>query len=336
VSTTVGDLVDRIFREYLEPADAVESYSYLTGAISTTTQTTFNYEEDMFSSEEEDALGAGAIVEIGQELMFSKSLNVVTNEVTVQRGARGTTATTHDAGSIVKITPAFARKNVYDAVSDQIKNLYPTLFATETIELTASTGYKLLGTHGSNVDNYNYLITPLKAISQYTDWQSGSDQTGLKYNGVAIEMIDLPNPFVYTDDTSTERTKTYTTGPDVVHAVQFAGISAGHTVYVTFKKKFIEPTNENTTLASIGLETEYEPIVMAGAAAQMLVGKDIKQINASYITDQISVQNAPVGSSNTISSSLLRYQQLLIQQARSNLRSKYPEPVQLNSILYPT
>ena len=123
----------------------------------------------MFSSEEEDALGAGAIVEIGQELMFSKSLNVVTNEVTVQRGARGTTATTHDAGSIVKITPAFSRKNVYDAVSDQIKNLYPTLFATETLELTASTGYKLLGNHGSNQDTYNYLITPLKAISQYTD-----------------------------------------------------------------------------------------------------------------------------------------------------------------------
>ena len=336
MSSTIGDLVDRIYREYLEPADAVESYSYLTGSISSTGQTTFNYEEDLFSSEEEDALGAGAILEINQELMFSKSLNVVTNEVTVQRGARGTTATTHNAGDIIKITPAFSRKNVYDAVSDQIKNLYPTLFATETIELTASTGYKLLGNHGSNQDTYNYLITPLKAISQYTDWQSGSDQTGLKYNGVAIEMIDLPNPFVYTDDTSTERTKTYTTGPDVVHAVQFVGISAGHTVYVTFKKKFIEPTNETTTLASIGLETEYEPIVMAGAAAQMLVGKDIKQINASYITDQIAVSNAPIGSSNTISNSLLRYQQLLIQQARSNLRSKFPEPVQLNSILYPT
>ena len=336
MSTTIGNLIDRIYREYLEPPDSVESYSYLTGAISTTTQTTFNYEEDMFSSEEEDALGAGAIVEIGQELMFSKSLNVVTNEVTVQRGARGTTATTHDAGSIVKITPAFSRKNVYDAVSDQIKNLYPTLFATETLELTASTGYKLLGNHGSNQDTYNYLITPLKAISQYTDWQSGSDETGLKYQGVAIEMIDLPNPFVYTDDTSTQRTKTYTSGPDVVHAVQFVGISAGHTVYVTFKKKFIEPTNEDTTLASIGLETEYEPIVMAGAAAQMLVGKDIKQINAAYITDQIAVQNAPVGSSNTISSSLLRYQQLLIQQARSNLRSKYPEAVLMHGVNYPT
>ena len=335
MSDTIGNLVDRVFREYLEPMDSVESYSYLTGGISDS-DTTLAYANDMFSSEEEDALDAGAILEVGQELMFSTALNTVTNEITVTRGARGTTAAAHSAGDLIKITPAFPRKNVFDAVSDQIKNLYPTLFAVETIELTASTGYKLLGTYGTDGDTYNYLVAPLKAISQYTDWQSGSDETGLKYNGVAIEMIDLPNPFVWTDDTSTERTKTYTSGPNVVHAVQFVGISAGHTVFVTFKKKFVAPTSETTTLASIGLENEYEPIVMAGVAAQMLVGKDIKNVDARYITEQMAAQNYPVGSSNSISSSLLRYQQLLIQQARSNLRSKYPEPVQLNSILYPT
>ena len=336
MSDTIGNLVDRVFREYLEPMDSVESYSYLTGDVTTTTQSTINYEEGLFSTEEEDALGAGAIIEVNRELMFSKGLNAVTNEITVERGVRGTTAATHDANDIIKIAPAFTRQAVYDAVSDQIKNLYPTLFAVETIELTASTGYKLLGTYGTDVDTNNYLIAPLKAISQYTDWQSGSDQTGLKYNGVAIEMIDLPNPFTWTDDTQTERTKTYTSGPNVVHAVQFVGISAGHTVYVTFKKKFVEPTSEETELATVGLETEYEPIVMAGVAAQMLVGKDIKNVDARYITEQMAAQNYPVGSSNSISSSLLRYQQLLIQQARSNLRSKYPEPVQLNSILYPT
>jgi len=335
VSDTIGNLVDRVFREYLEPADSVESYSYLTGGISDS-DTTLAYANDMFSSEEEDALDAGAIIEVGQELMFSTALNTVTNEITVTRGARGTTAAAHNASNLIKITPSFTRKAVFDAVSDQIKNLYPTLFAVETIELTASTGYKLLGTYGSDVDTNNYLIAPLKAISQYTDWQSGSDQTGLKYNGVAIEMIDLPNPFVWTDDTQTERTKTYTSGPNVVHAVQFVGISAGHTVFVTFKKKFVAPTSEATTLSSVGLETEYEPIVMAGVAAQMLVGKDIKNVDARYITEQMAASNYPVGSSNSISSSLLRYQQLLIQQARSNLRSKYPEPVQLNSILYPT
>ena len=132
------------------------------------------------------------------------------------------------------------------------------------------------------------------------------------------------------------QTKTYTTGPNVVHAVQFVDISAGHTVFVTFKKKFVEPTNESTTLATVGLEIEYEPIIMTGAAAQLVVGKDITRLNTPYITEQLEAATSPVGSSNSISQSLLRYQQLLITQARSNLRSKYPEPVQLNSILYPT
>ena len=55
MSSTIGDLVDRIYREYLEPMDSVESYSYLTGDVTTTTQSTINYEEGMFSTEEEDA-----------------------------------------------------------------------------------------------------------------------------------------------------------------------------------------------------------------------------------------------------------------------------------------
>ena len=335
MSSTIGDLVDRVYREYLEPVDKVESYSYLSSGINDSVDS-ITYDGNLFSIEEEDALDAGAIVEVGQELMYTTALNATTNTITVKRGQRGTTAAAHSAGDLIKISPAFPRKNVFEAVVDQIKNLYPTLFAVETIELTASTGYKLLGTHGSDGDTYNYLVAPLKAISQYTDWQAGSDQTGLKYNGVAIEMIDLPNPFVYTDDTQTERTKTYTTGPDVVHAVQFVNIAAGHTVYVTFKKKFVAPTLESTTLASVGLETEYEPIVMTGVAAQLIAGKDITKLNASYITEQLETTVTPIGSSSNIGNSLLRYQQLLIQQARSNLRSKYPEPVQLNSILYPT
>ena len=335
MSSTIGSLVDRVYREYLEPVDKVESYSYLSSGINDSVDS-ITYDGNLFSIEEEDALDAGAIVEVGQELMYTTALNATTNTITVKRGQRGTTAAAHSAGDIIKIAPAFPRKNVFEAVVDQIKNLYPTLFAVETVELTASTGYKLLGTHGTDGDTYNHLVAPLKAISQYTDWQAGSDQTGLKYNGVAIEMIDLPNPFVYTDDTQTERTKTYTTGPDVVHAVQFVGISAGHTVYVTFKKKFVAPTSEASTLTSVGLETEYEPIVMTGVAAQLIAGKDISKLNASYITEQLETSVSPIGSSNSIGQSLLRYQQLLIQQARSNLRSKYPEPVQLNSILYPT
>ena len=330
MSVTVGDLVDRTFREYLEPMDDIVSYSYLTSGIDNST-TTIPYNGDLFSVEEEDALDAGAIIEIGQELMYAKELNTVTNEITVQRGARGTTAASHSLGAVIKISPPFPRKNVYDAVVDQINNLFPTLFSVQTQAVTSATGYTLLGSYDAPGTN-NYIVSIIRAISQYTDFSAGSDTTGIVFNPVTCQLIELPNPFTYTDSGGTERTITYSSGPSVVNAIQFSNISAGHTTYVTFKKKFIEPTAESDTLASIGLEPEYEAIIMAGVAAQVMSGRDIPSATANYITDQMSIQNFPVGSANNIRNSLLQYRNLLIEQARKYLRAKYPEAIAVNGI----
>jgi len=328
----IGNLVDRTYREYLEPMDDVVSYTTLSTSMNdSVTSVVFN--GDLLSVEEEDALDAGAIIEIGQELLICTDLNAVTNTITVTRAARGTTATSHTSGDLIKIAPPFPRKNVFDAVCDQIKNLYPTLFATETLEVVVGDGFTLLGSYSAPGTN-NYLVAPIKSISQYTDFAANSDSTNVVFRGVAVELIDLPNPFTYTDDTSTERTITYTTGPDVVHALQFSGIASGHTAYVTFKKKFIDPTAETDTLATVGLEDEYEPIIMAGVAAHMLSGRDIPTATTDYITDQLSTSSFPVDSATRIRNSLLSYQRALIQQARKDLRARYPEPVSINNIVY--
>ena len=150
MSTTIGDLVDRTFREYLEPMDDIVSYTTLTSGIDDSA-TSVSFNGDLLSVEEEDALDAGAIIEIGQELMIATDLNAVANTITVTRGARGTTAAAHSGGAIIKIAPPFPRKNVFDAVCDQIKNLYPTLFATETKISVTSKGYQILN---GSTDNY--------------------------------------------------------------------------------------------------------------------------------------------------------------------------------------
>ena len=327
--STIGNLVDRTYREYLEPMDDIVSYTTLsTGINDSVTSVVFN--GDLLSVEEEDALDAGAIIEIGQELMICTDLNAVTNTITVTRAARGTTATSHTAGDLIKISPPFPRINVFDAVCDQIKNLYPTLFATETKSVTSKVGYIPLS--GAND---NYLIAPLKAISQQTDFAANSDESGVIYRGVAVELIDLPNPFTYTDADGVSQTITYSNnGPNKVNAVLVYNVSAGHTVFVTFKKKFVEPTAESDTLATIGLENEYEPIIMAGVAAQMMAGRDIPTATADYITDQLSVSNFPVDSATRVRNSLLAYQRALLQQARKDLRARFPEPVTINSINY--
>ena len=265
--------------------------------------------------------------------MICTDLNAVTNTITVKRGMKGTTAAAHTAGDIIKISPPFPRKVVFDAVKDQINNLFPTLFAVETQSVVASTGYTLLGAHDAPGTN-NYLVSILSAISQYTDFSTGSDSTGTIFQPVTSSLIELPNPFTFTDSDGVSRTITYTTGPSVVHAIQFSSIAQGHTVLVTFKKKFIEPTAESDTLTSIGLEPEYEPIIMAGVAAQMIAGRDIPTATADYISDQMAVSNFPVGSSNNVRNSLLQYQQLLVNQARKYLRAKYPEAVSVDGQVY--
>ena len=328
--SNIGNLVDRVYREYLEPMDDVVSYTTLsTGINDSVTSVVFN--NDLLSVEEEDALDAGAIIEIGQELMICTDLNAVTNTITVTRAARGTTATSHSAGDLIKIAPPFPRKNVFDAVCDQIKNLFPTLFAVETQSVTTGTGYTLLGSQETPGTN-NYIVSILSAISQYTDFTQNSDTTGVNFSPVTCSLVELPNPFTYTDNNGTSKTITYTTGPSVVHAIQFANIATGHTAHVPFKKKFIEPTAETDTLATIGLEDEYEPIIMAGVAAHMMSGRDIPTATADYISDQLAVSNFPVGSANSIRNSLLQYQQLLITQARKYLRAKYPEAVEINGV----
>jgi len=332
MSTTVRNLVDRTFREYLEPADELTSYTSVASTLSSSA-TTLSFDADLLTQEEEDVMDAGTILEIDQELLYCTGLDTVNNFVTVVRGVRGTTADSHDVGAIVKIAPSFTRLAVFEAVKDQINNLFPTLFAVETKQLSASTGYSLIGTHDAPGDS-NYLVSILSAISQYTDFASGSDSTGVSFLPVTCSLVELPNPFTFTDADGVSRTITYTTGPNVVHAIQFSNIAQGQTAFVTFKKKFVEPTAESDSLSSIGLEPEYEPIIMAGVAAQLMAGKDIPSATTQYITEQMAVSGYPIGSSNSIRNSLLQYQQLLINQARKYLRAKYPESVSVDGLVY--
>ena len=330
--SNIGDLVDRVYREYLEPMDDLVSYSTLSTGVNDSV-TSVVFDGDMLSIEEEDALDKGTVIEINQELMICTDLNAVTNTITVKRGVKGTAAAAHTAGDIIKISPPFPRKNVFDAVCDQIKNLFPTLFAVDTQSITTGTGYTLIGDY-SSPGTHNYIVSILGAISQYTDFSAGSDTTGVNFSPVTCSLVELPNPFTYTDSDGVSRTMTYSTGPSTVHAIQFAGIASGHTAYVTFKKKFIEPTAESDTLATVGLEDEFVPIVMAGVTAQMMSGRDIPTATADYISEQLAVSTYPVGSSNSIRNSLLQYQQLLMNQARKYLRAKYPEAVSVDGMVF--
>ena len=131
MSTTIGGMVDRVFREYLEPMDDLNSYT----AVRTTfnaSATSISFNADLLTQEEEDMMDAGTIIECEQELMYCTDVDTVNNSITVVRGVLGTEPTGHAEGKIIKIAPVFTRKAVFDSIVDQINNLFPTLFAVDT------------------------------------------------------------------------------------------------------------------------------------------------------------------------------------------------------------
>ena len=296
----VSTLVDRIYRDFLNKPDDLSAFSRLDGAMSDTTGTTLTYESGLFSSEEENLLGNGALVEVDQELMLVTAANTSTRTLTVSRGYAGTTAATHADETNVFINPTFPRKSVFDAVADNIVRLYPSLYNVTTTNVTS---------------NSTYAEVPASTVEILTSYVQNA--SGEQYTSAGIELLrDFPP--------STTNT-----------AVQFYNTSNGKTVHLVVKRKFVRPTSETVDLATDCLiSDEYEQIVMVGAVADIVGATDIDATTQEFITEKLAQENYPVGSGERLRNALLRLRSLLIDEARGNLRSLYPAPVSIMNINY--
>jgi len=295
----VSTLVDRIYRDFLNKPDDLAAFSRLDGSI-TSSDTSLIYEDNLFSSEEENLLDGGALIEIDQELMLVTSSNTSTRTLTIARGYAGTTAAAHSDNTTLYINPTFPRKSVFDAVADNIVRLYPSLYNVTTTSVTSAS---------------TYVEVPASTVEVLTSYVQNS--SGELYTSAGIELLrDFPPSSTNT-------------------AVQFYNTSTGKTVYLVVKRKFVRPTAETDDLATDCLiADEYQQIVMIGAVADMVGATDIDATTQEFITERLAAENYPVGSGERLRNALLRLRSLLIDEARGNLRSLYPAPVSIMNINY--
>ena len=296
----VSTLVDRIYRDFLNKPDDLSAFSRLDGAISDTTSTSVVYETGLFSSEEENLLGSGALIEIDQEIMLVTAANTSTRTLTVARGYQGTTAATHADKTNIFVNPTFPRKSVFDAVSDNISRLYPSLYNVTTTNVTS---------------NSTYQEVPASTVEILTSYVQNA--SGEQYTSAGIELLrDFPPSSTNT-------------------AVQFYNTSNGKTVHLVIKRKFVRPTDETSDIETVCLVApEYEQIVMVGAVADIIGATDVDASTQEFITEKLAAESYPVGSGERLRNALLRLRSLLIDEARGNLRSLYPAPVSIMNINY--
>lgn len=117
----ITDRVDTLLHGY---SLNMESTTWLTGAVTTTTQTTISVNDANVVSR--------GFIQIGDEIMYVNTTNNIDNTLTLApwgRGQRGTIATTHDNSSKVMVSPLFPRYEIKRAINDTLNAMYPDVFA---------------------------------------------------------------------------------------------------------------------------------------------------------------------------------------------------------------
>lgn len=290
--STVGDLVNRVYRDYLEGPDDQAVIATATAGI-TDTATTLGYNADTLAPDEEDLLAPGVLIEVGLEQMRVTGVDETADTLTVLRGVNGTTATVIAAGAEIRIAPMYPRQSVFDAVADNIVALYPDLHRTATQTVTSA----------------NALVDVSADIVAVT---------GARYlsgNNVVNANVELARSWP---------------GSATGQAIKFHGTPTGRTVYVTYEARFNRPETEDDIVGDLGVDAAWERIIVVGAAAQVLAGRELDAVSVEYITEAMEREAFPVGSTGRLRDNLLRFHGYLLEQARSSARANRTTPVVMN------
>lgn len=280
--STVAQLIDRVFRDYLYQADDQPVRVRLGAAMADAATTSMNLDLTLIPLDARDAIAPGMILEVDREqvMVISGPAGAVW---TVQRGVNGTTAIAHANGALVQVAPAFTRQTVFDAVADNIAVLYPKLWNTKTVAATTASPLTEI---------------PAEALG------------GLVFRATATQPYSVPARLV--DDWT----------PSSTGKAAVIDIAAGVAGLLTYRTGFARPTTEATDVTAAGVRAEWERIVVVGTAAQILSGRDVEVATQDFVTEALQAQTMPAGTEGRIASRLTALHELWLNDASRRLSAE--------------
>ena len=294
-ATTVDDLIDRTLRDWLVPPNSQPARFTLPSPI-TVSATTIPYTSAFLPPEAQAILSPGVVVEIDMEEIVIGGANASTLELeNCYRGANGTQAVEHAAGSLVTISPPYSRRSIFEAIRDAISNLYPILYHLHTTTLTTNEG--------------SYIEVPAHYITyQQLHVMSGTSRV----NARMTELLNFP-------PSSTGK------------AIMVEGGGSGLTAYLTYRSKCHYPLDATEELyEDLGIEDDWHRILSVDAVAQLIQSRDIDASFINNLTARMDAEVFPPTSAASIHRSLLQYHEYLLERASRRLKARDGLPVTFN------
>lgn len=286
--STIADVIDRIFRTYLEPPDYQPVLAFLQSSINTTQRgLTFN---QFVVPEDQELLRTGILVESPSgELMRVVDTNGT--DVTVNRARLGSVAATATAGDEFKFSPPFTRLSVFQAIADNIITLSPKLYTVRNENV-------------QTIDRQVAGMSDPLAIEIVRMW--GDDWTNdLEIDGKIVDFH-----------------------PQAGGRALITNAYQGP-VWIRYRRRMAEPTSETDTLDELGVEERWVNIIMLGAAADLLAGRDIGPSHIRWVSEAAIAEIKENRRQADLSIQLARYRDYLLRNAQKEMDVEYRPRVRM-------
>jgi len=291
------------FLEMVEDtASEVSSYVRNQESITVLTQAV-NDSELTLTVDDASAISRG-LAEIGDELIYVKSVNTTAGTITVipgGRGWRGTTATSHGVNTVLRNNPTFPRAQIRRALNDTIRG----------IDLRA------IDSHEFEFDGTQY------AYALPTNFQ---DVTGVAWDAPdtteiwpLIKRFRLDRNFRVSGDSSTMRTA----------IVLLESPMPGRTVRVQYAKFPTALSSDGDDFVSVtGLPASAEDVIRLGAMWRLVSTIDPGKVVAMTPSADLVDSPVPSGESTTVARYLYQLFTVRLAEERANQQDNYMSIIQ--------
>ncbi len=90
-------------------------------------------------------------------------------------------------------------------------------------------------------------------------------------------------------------------------------------------------TSEDDTLTDLGLDERWVNIVMTGAAADLMTGKDIPASRTEWVKSVLEAENIRVGTRMSIAGGLRQYRNMLLDDASKEMKAEYGPKIRMRN-----
>jgi hypothetical protein len=246
----------------------------------------------------------GVVIEVNSELMYV--ISVTSTTVSVMRGYGGSTAGTHTAGDVVRVSPKFPAHRIIQSINDDLADLSAPsqgLFQMKTTSFTYNSsvdGYDLSGLTSAEIDSI-YSVTYADAGSAASEPEVSSWR--LRRN---------------------RDTSSFSSG---LALILYSGVWPGQTVTVAYKAPFtsISTTDLTTSRSLTGLAVTAYDLPPLGAAMALMTTTPIRREFLDAQGTSRMADEVPPGAISASFRDLMGRRRARVEAESGRLVSQYPQ-----------